>query len=62
MALAFGQVQSKLTAEPEPSFAEDALSNHRHPGLDTDVFLYINHWRNSAARTRATAGSSSATS
>lgn len=47
MALAFGQVQTKLTVEPDPSFAEDALSNHRHPGLDTDVYLYINHWRNS---------------
>ena len=47
MALAFGQVQNKLTVEPDPSFAEDALSNHRHPGLDTDVYLYINHWRNS---------------
>lgn len=46
-ALAFGQVPAKLTVEPDPSFAEDALSNHRHPGLDTDVFLYINHWRNS---------------
>jgi mannose-6-phosphate isomerase-like protein (cupin superfamily) len=47
MALAFGQVQTKLTVEPDPSFAEDAVSNHRYPGLDTDVFLYINHWRNS---------------
>jgi mannose-6-phosphate isomerase-like protein (cupin superfamily) len=47
MALAFGQVQTKLAVEPDPSFAEDAVSNHRHPGLDTDVFLYINHWRNS---------------
>ena len=47
LALAFGQVQTKLTVEPEPSFAEDAVSNHRHPDVDTDVFLYINHWRNS---------------
>lgn len=39
--------QQKLTVEPEPSFREDAVSNHRHPGVDTDVFLYINHWRNS---------------
>jgi mannose-6-phosphate isomerase-like protein (cupin superfamily) len=44
---AFGQAQTKLTVEPDPSFAEDALSNHRHPEVDTDVFLYINHWRNS---------------
>jgi mannose-6-phosphate isomerase-like protein (cupin superfamily) len=41
------QSQPKLTAEPDPSFAEDAVSNHRHPEVDTDVFLYINHWRNS---------------
>ncbi|HSA95145.1 MAG TPA: cupin domain-containing protein [Acidobacteriota bacterium] len=43
----FGQVAAKLTTEPDPSFAEDAVSNHRHPEVDTDVFLYINHWRNS---------------
>ncbi|MEW5902445.1 MAG: cupin domain-containing protein, partial [Acidobacteriota bacterium] len=41
------QSQPKLAAEPDPSFAEDAVSNHRHPDVDTDVFLYINHWRNS---------------
>jgi len=41
------QQQQKLTVEPDPSFAEDALSNHRHPEVDTDVELYINHWRNS---------------
>jgi mannose-6-phosphate isomerase-like protein (cupin superfamily) len=39
--------QAKLAVEPDPSFAEDALSNHRHPEVDTDVMLYINHWRNS---------------
>jgi len=39
--------QEKLTEEPEPSFAEDAKSNHRHPEVDTNVDLYINHWRNS---------------
>jgi len=39
--------QQKLTVEPDPSFREDAVSNHRHPDVDTDVFLYINHWRNS---------------
>ena len=42
-----GQVTGKLTTEPDPSFAEDAASNHRHPDVDTDVSLYINHWRNS---------------
>lgn len=44
---AFSQAKEKLTTEPDPSFAEDALSNHRHPEVDTDVSLYINHWRNS---------------
>ena len=39
--------QEKLTEEPEPSFFEHAKSNRRHPEVDTDVFLYINHWRNS---------------
>jgi mannose-6-phosphate isomerase-like protein (cupin superfamily) len=47
MALALGQVPGKLATEPDPSFAEDALSNRRHPDVDTDVGLYINHWRNS---------------
>lgn len=41
------QSRPKLAEEPDPSFAEDAVSNHRHPEVDTDVFLYINHWRNS---------------
>ena len=39
--------QQRLTEEPAPSFAEDAVSNHRHPDVDTDVELFINHWRNS---------------
>ena len=39
--------QQKLGVEPDPSFREDAVSNHRYPDVDTDVFLYINHWRNS---------------
>jgi len=39
--------QEKLTQEPDPSYAEDAKSSRRHPEVDTDVFLYINHWRNS---------------
>jgi hypothetical protein len=47
LALVLGQVPGKLTEEPDPSFAEDAVSNHRHPDVDTDVGLYINHWRNS---------------
>ena len=40
-------LQEKLTEEPEPSFQEHAKSNHRHPEVDTDVYLYINHWRDS---------------
>ena len=47
LAFALGQVGGKLTTEPDPSFAEDAVSNHRHPDVDTDVGLFINHWRNS---------------
>jgi len=47
MSLALGQVKGKLATEPDPSFAEDAVSNRRHPEVDTDVGLYINHWRNS---------------
>jgi mannose-6-phosphate isomerase-like protein (cupin superfamily) len=39
--------QEKLTVEPEPSYRPDAVSVRRHPEVDTDVFLYINHWRNS---------------
>jgi mannose-6-phosphate isomerase-like protein (cupin superfamily) len=39
--------QEKLTEEPAPSFFEDAKSNHRHPEVDTNVYLYINHWKNS---------------
>jgi len=39
--------QQKLTVEPEPSFREDAVSNRRHPEVDTNVLLYINHWRDS---------------
>ncbi len=44
---ATSQTKPKLAVEPDPSFAEDAVSNHRHPEVDTDVFLYVNHWRNS---------------
>jgi len=39
--------QEKLSEEPEPSYRGDAVSGRRHPEVDTDVFLYINHWRNS---------------
>ena len=44
------QAQQKLIVEPEPSYRPDAVSVRRHPEVDTDVFLYINHWRNSAPR------------
>jgi mannose-6-phosphate isomerase-like protein (cupin superfamily) len=54
LALVFGvflidasQSRPVLSVEPDPSFAEDAVSNHRHPDVDTDVFLFINHWRDS---------------
>jgi mannose-6-phosphate isomerase-like protein (cupin superfamily) len=49
-ALFAGQAQQKLATEPEPSYRPDAISVRRHPEVDTDVFLYINHWRNSAPR------------
>ena len=39
--------QQKLAAEPDPSYREEAISVRRHPEVDTNVFLYINHWRNS---------------
>jgi mannose-6-phosphate isomerase-like protein (cupin superfamily) len=41
------QAQQKLAVEPDPSYREDAVSVRRHPEVDTNVFLYINHWRNS---------------
>ncbi len=41
------QSQEKLTVEPDPSYSESAVSSRRHPEVDTDVFLYINHWRDS---------------
>jgi mannose-6-phosphate isomerase-like protein (cupin superfamily) len=40
--------QQKLAVEPDPSYREDAVSVRRHPEVDTNVFLYINHWRNSS--------------
>ncbi len=45
---AFGQ--TVVTTEPDPSFSESAVSAYRHPEVDTNVFLYINHWRASAPR------------
>jgi mannose-6-phosphate isomerase-like protein (cupin superfamily) len=41
------QTQEKLTAAPDPSYAAGGPPAYRHPELDTDVSLYINHWRNS---------------
>ncbi len=52
-----GLAQQNLTKEPEPSFREDAVSNHRHPEVDTDVFLYINTGATRSPRS-ATAASS----
>ena len=40
------QTQEKLTVAPDPSYAEGGPPAYRHPEVDTDVFLYINHWRN----------------
>ncbi len=42
------QGQEKLTVAPDPSYAPGGPAAYRHPGLDTEVLLYINHWRNSA--------------
>ncbi len=41
------QAQEKLTLAPGPSYAEGDPYAYRHPGVDIDVSLYINHWRNS---------------
>ena len=40
-------VQEQLTEEPDPSFSEHSPYHRRHPEVDTDVYLYINHWKNS---------------
>ena len=45
---AASQTQEKLTVAPDPSYAAGGPPAYRHPDLDTDVYLYINHWRNSA--------------
>jgi mannose-6-phosphate isomerase-like protein (cupin superfamily) len=42
--------QQKTTADPGPSYREDAPSNRRRPGLDTDVAFYINDGRSSPPR------------
>jgi mannose-6-phosphate isomerase-like protein (cupin superfamily) len=47
VALAAAQTRPPVPAMPAPSYREDADWNRRHPGLDTDVTLYLNHWRNS---------------
>jgi hypothetical protein len=46
----FAHPQQKVVVEPDPSYREDATWNRRQPRLDTDVSLYINHWRNSPPR------------
>jgi mannose-6-phosphate isomerase-like protein (cupin superfamily) len=46
-ASVMSQAQEKLTVEPDPSYNEGGPATRRHPGFDTDVYLYINHWRNS---------------
>jgi mannose-6-phosphate isomerase-like protein (cupin superfamily) len=47
---AFAQGQQKTLSGEGPSYREDAASNRRRPGVDVDVSLYINHWRNSPPR------------
>jgi mannose-6-phosphate isomerase-like protein (cupin superfamily) len=42
------RAQEKLKAEPDPSYAEGGPHTYRRPSVDTDVSLYINHWRNSS--------------
>jgi mannose-6-phosphate isomerase-like protein (cupin superfamily) len=42
--------QQKTAAAPEPSYGESSPTAFRRPGVDTDVSLYINHWRNSTPR------------
>jgi len=49
-SLLFARPPQKTIVQPDPSYREDADWNRRHPGLDTDVSLYINHWRNSIPR------------
>jgi mannose-6-phosphate isomerase-like protein (cupin superfamily) len=49
-SLLFARPSQKTAGPPDPSYREDAEWNRRHPGLDIDVSLYINHWRNAAPR------------
>ncbi len=49
-SLLLARPQQKPAVPPDPSYREDAEWNRRRPGLDTDVSLYINHWRNAAPR------------
>jgi mannose-6-phosphate isomerase-like protein (cupin superfamily) len=42
--------QQRTASDTAPSYREDAPSNRRRPGADTDVSFYINHWRNSLPR------------
>jgi mannose-6-phosphate isomerase-like protein (cupin superfamily) len=42
--------QEGIRSEPEPSYGERSPAAFRHSEVDTDVSLYINHWRNSAPR------------
>ena len=42
--------QQRTVVEAEPSYRDDAPWGLRRPGVDTDISLYINHWRNSPPR------------
>jgi mannose-6-phosphate isomerase-like protein (cupin superfamily) len=42
--------QQKAAVDAGPSYREDAPSNRRRPGSETDVSFYINHWRSSPPR------------
>jgi mannose-6-phosphate isomerase-like protein (cupin superfamily) len=42
--------QQKTITEPDPSYREDAPSNRRHPGLDTDVTFYFDSWKSSPVK------------
>ncbi|MCX6560671.1 MAG: cupin domain-containing protein [Candidatus Aminicenantes bacterium] len=47
VAISLAHAQQKTDVTPAPSYREDADWNRRHPGLDTDVSLYLNQWRDS---------------
>ena len=42
--------QQRAAVDTAPSYREDAPSNRRRSGLDVDVSLYLNTWRNSPPR------------